>query len=58
MEPRILRCQWWLQMLIHSLLQTVGMLVEPPNLWSITAQRPELIDFAQATNEVHGVGAA
>lgn len=31
--------------------RTVGMLVEPPNLWSITAQRPELIDFAAATNE-------
>jgi hypothetical protein len=31
--------------------RTVGMLVEPPNLWSITAQRPELIDFAASTNE-------
>lgn len=31
--------------------RSVGMLVEPPNLWSITAQRPELIDFAEATSE-------
>jgi hypothetical protein len=31
--------------------RTVGMLVEPPNLWSIVAQRPELIDFAAATEE-------
>lgn len=31
--------------------RSVGMLVEPPNLWSVSAQRPELIDFAAATSE-------
>lgn len=31
--------------------RTVGMLVEPPNLWSVVAQRPELIEFAAATEE-------
>lgn len=29
----------------------MGLLVEPDNLWSIVAQRPELIDFAAATQE-------
>lgn len=31
--------------------RTAGMLVEPGNLWNITALRPEMMDFAAATNE-------
>lgn len=29
----------------------MGLLIEPSNLWSMQAQRPELIDFAAATQE-------
>lgn len=29
----------------------MGLLFEPPNLWSCTARRPELVDFAAATQE-------
>lgn len=29
----------------------MGLLFEPPSLWSVNAQRPELVDFAAATNE-------
>ena len=29
----------------------MGLLFEPSNLWSITARRPELVDFAAATQE-------
>lgn len=29
----------------------MGLLIEPGNLWSVTAQRPELIDFAKSTSE-------
>lgn len=29
----------------------MGMLFEPPGIWSATAQRPELVDFASATQE-------
>lgn len=29
----------------------MGLLFEPENLWSVYAQRPELVDFANATNE-------
>lgn len=31
--------------------RAMGLLVEPGNLWSVTAQRPELIEFAQSTTE-------
>lgn len=32
----------------------MGLLFEPENLWSVYAQRPELVDFAAATNEFLG----
>lgn len=31
--------------------RAMGLLVEPPNLWNVAAQRPELLDFARSTNE-------
>lgn len=31
--------------------RAMGLLIEPGNLWSISAQRPELVDFAKSTSE-------